>query len=142
MWKKPATYLTLIATLLTASMLFFPFATIIGPGGENLKIMYYEKLPYLVMLITILSGGIFSVLSYKRPFIQGRVCILVSLMLIGFQIWLGIDFIRYRNDMVFSPTMLFPLVGTALEMISARIALVEGMTLQAATSLKKVEKSR
>ena len=130
MWKKLTTYLTLIATLLVGLMLFFNFASIIGPEGEVLKIRYYEKIPYLVMLIMLISGCIFSVLTHRLPFLQARVCMLTGLMLIGFQIWLGVDFFNYHNQMVFSPTMLFPLTGAVLEIIAARKALADGMTLQ------------
>ena len=136
MWKKLTTYLTLIAALLVGSMFFCSFASIIGPEGEVLKIRYYEKIPYLVMLIMLISGCLFSVLTHKLPFLQARVCMLTGLMLIGFQIWLGVDFINYHSEMVFSPTMLFPLLGATLEIIAARRALVDGVTLQ---MFKKME---
>ena len=130
MWKKLTTYLTLTATLLVGSMFFCSFANIIGPEGEILKIRYYEKTPYLVMLIMLISGCMFSLLTHKLPFLQARVCMLTSLMLIGFQIWLGVDFFNYRNDMVFSLTILFPLLAASLEIIASRRAMIDGMTLQ------------
>lgn len=130
MWKKLTTYLTLIATLLVGSMFFCSFASIIGPEGDVLKIRYHEKIPYLVMLIMLISGCLFSVLTHKLPFLQARVCMLTGLMLIGFQIWLGVDFFNYHSEMVFSFSMLFPLLATSLEVIAARRALVDGMTLQ------------
>lgn len=130
MWKKLTTYLTLIATLLVGSMFFCSFASIIGPEGDVLKIRYHEKIPYLVMLIMLISGCLFSVLTHRLPFLQARVCMLTGLMLIGFQIWLGVDFFNYHSEMVFSLSMLFPLLAASLEIIAARRALVDGMTLQ------------
>jgi hypothetical protein len=62
--------------------------------------------------------------------------------MIGFQIWLGVDFFRYRNDMVFSFTMIFPLVSAILNIMAARSALVDAMTLQAVKTTKKVRKNR
>ena len=58
-------------------------------------------------------------------------------MLIGFQIWLGVDFFKYHNDMVFSPTMTFPLVAAVLDIMAARKALIDGMMLQTVKSMKK-----
>lgn len=130
MWKKLTTYLTLTSTLLVCSMFFCSFASIIGPEGCTVKIMYYEKMPYLVMMIMLLTGGLFSILTHRLPFLQARVCMLTGLMLIGFQIWLGVDFFNYRNDMVFSLTILFPLLAASLEIIASRRAMIEGMTLQ------------
>ena len=137
MWKKAHTYLIAIATILTISMFFCRFATIIGPEGEMLKIMYYEKIPYIVMLIMLMAGGICAFFCNRHPFLQARVCILTALMLIGFQLWLGIDFFRFRNDMVFSLTMLFPFAGAILDIIAARSALVDGVTLQAVKNIRK-----
>ena len=130
MWKKLTTYLTLTSTLLVCSMFFCSFASIIGPEGSTVKIMYYEKMPYLVMMIMLLTGGLFSILTHRLPFLQARVCMLTGLMLIGFQIWLGVDFFNYRNALVFSLTILFTLLAASLEIIASRRAMIEGMTLQ------------
>jgi hypothetical protein len=115
-------------------------ATILGPEGTELDIRYYEKIPYLVMLIMLLTAGICAIFSYKSRILQARVCILSALMFLGFQIWLGIDFLRFRHDMVFSITLLFPLVSAALNIIAARSNLVDEMTLQAVKSAKKARR--
>ena len=142
MWQRIQTLYIGIATALTAALFFSRMATIIGPEGSEVIIRYYEKLPYLVMLIMLLTAGICGIFSYKNRLLQARVCILTALMLLGFQIWLGIDFLRFRNDMVFSITLLFPLVSAALNIIAARSNLVDEMTLQAVKSAKKVRKRR
>lgn len=142
MWQRIQTLYIGIATALTAVLFFSRMATIIAPGGEELDIMYYEKLPYLIMLIMLLTAGICAFFSFKSWALQARVCMLSALMLIGFQIWLGVDFFRFRNDMVFSFTMIFPLVSAILNIMAARSALVDAMTLQAVKATKKVRKNR
>lgn len=142
MWKKIQTLYIISSILLTAAMFFCSFATIIGPDGYELKIMYYEKLPYLTMLIMLLTAGICSLFTFRQGFLQARVCTLTALMLIGFQIWLGIDFIRFRHDMVFSVTMLFPLAAAILDALAARSALVDAMAIQAAGKILKKNRKR
>ena len=142
MWKKTQTFYIIASTLLTTAMFFCSFATIIGPDGYELKIMYYEKLPYLTMLIMLLTAGICSLFTFRQGFLQARVCTLTALMLIGFQIWLGIDFIRFRHDMVFSVTMLFPLAAAILDALAARSALVDAMAIQAAGKILKKNRKR
>lgn len=137
MFRKIPTYLTLASALLVGAMFFFRFAAIIGPEGDVEKIMYYEKIPYLVMLIMLISGCLFSILTHKLPFLQARVCMLTGLMLTGFQIWLGVDFIKWHNEMIFSVTMLFPAAAAVLEITAARRALIDGMTLQAVKSMNR-----
>lgn len=117
-------------------------ATIIGPEGAEIDIRYYEKIPYLVMLIMLLTAGVCAIFSYKSRILQARVCILSALMFLGFQIWLGTDFLMYRHDMVFSITLFFPLVSAALNIIAARSNLVDEMTLQAVKSAKKARRRR
>ena len=117
-------------------------ATIIGPGGEELEIMYYEKRPFLVMLIMLLTAGICAIFTFKSWALQSRVCMLTALMLIGFQIWLGVDFLRFHKEMVFSLTLMFPLVSAILNIMAARSALVDAMTLQAVKTTKKVRKNK
>lgn len=142
MWKKSHTIYTILATLLITSMFFCRFATILGPEGEELTIMYYEKLPYLVMLIMLMAAGVCSIFSFKNGFLQARVCVLSALMLIGFQIWLGIDFLRFHSDMVFSITMTFPIAAAVLDMLAVRSALTGAVTVQAASRLLKSRKRR
>lgn len=142
MWQRIQTLYIGIATALTAAMFFCRMATIIGPEGNDIDIRYYEKLPYLMMLIMLLTAGVCAVFTYKSRLLQARVCILTALMLIGFQIWLGIDFIRYHNDMVFSITLLFPIVSAILNAIAAHGNLVDEMTLQAVKSAKKARKKK
>ena len=142
MWQRIQTLYIGIATALTAVLFFSRMATIIAPAGEELDIMYYEKLPYLIMLIMLLTAGICAGFCFKNWFLQARVCMLTALMLIGFQIWLGVDFFRFHNEMVFSFTMIFPLVSAILNIMAARSALVDAMTMQAVKTTRKVRKNR
>lgn len=142
MWQRIQTLYIGIATALTVALFFCRMATIIGPGGDDLHIMYHEKLPYLVMLIMLLTAGVCSIFSFKSWALQARVCMLTALLQIGFQIWLGVDFFRFRTEMVFSFTMIFPIVSAILNIMAARSALVDAMTMQAIKTTKKVRKNR
>ena len=142
MWQRIQTLYIGIAIALTAAMFLCPMATIIWQNGEELDIMYYEKLPYLVMLIMLLTAGICAIFSFKSWVLQARVSMLTALMMIGFQIWLGVDYFGFRGLMVFSCTMIFPLVSAILYIMAARSALVDAMTMQAVKTTKKVRKNK
>ena len=94
------------------------------------------------MLIMLMAAGVCSIFSFKNGFLQARVCVLSALMLIGFQIWLGVDFLRFHSDMVFSITMTFPIAAAVLDMLAARSALTGAVTVQAASRLLKSRKRR
>ncbi|MBR2857273.1 MAG: DUF4293 family protein [Bacteroidales bacterium] len=131
MWQRIQTLYLGISTALIFSMFFCTFATVIGPDGAEITIGYHEKLAYLTMLIMLFTAQVAATASFKAMFLQARVSIIAALMAVGLQIWLGVDFLRFRNEMVFSFTMLFPLAAAILDFMAARRSLVDEMTLTA-----------
>ena len=137
MWKRIQTlYLAISAGLIT-SMFFCRFATIIGPEGSEEIIRYYEKTPYLILLIMLITASIFTISTYRTRFLQARVCMLTALILAGFQIWLGIDFLMYRNEMIFSVTMLFPLAAAILDIMAAKRIMTDEFILMTHKKMKR-----
>lgn len=137
MWQRIQTLYLGISTALMFSMFFCIFATIVGPDGTEVTIAYREKLPYLVLMIMLLTAHIAAVSSFKAFFLQARVSMIAGLLAFGFQIWLGIDILRNLNDMSFSVTALFPLAAGVLDFMAAKRSLVDEMTVQAVKSARK-----
>ena len=142
MWQRIQTLYLIISTGLAASLFFCNIAEIIGPEGDCISIRYYEKSSYLVLMIMILAAQICAIFSYQSWILQARVSMIAALLLAGFQIWLGIDFIRLRNDMIFNITGVFPIACTILNVLAARAAMVDEMTLAAVKSVRKIRKRK
>lgn len=142
MWQRIQTLYLLISTGLIISLFFSNVAGIVAPGGEEINIRYYEKSAYLVLMIMILTAQICAVFSYKSRFLQARVCMIAALLLTGFQIWLGVDFFRMRNEMVFNISGVFPIACAILDVLAGRAAMIDELTLTAVKSAKKIRKSR
>lgn len=142
MWKSIQTLYLGISTVLMAALFFCNFATIIGPDGTEVTIRYYEKTPYLVLMIMTLTAHVCAVFSYKLRFLQARVCIITALLALGMQVWFFMDFMKFRNDMVFSITMVFPLVMTILDVMAAKNSMVDEMTVTAVRSVRRSRKGR
>ena len=140
MWKNLQTLYLGISTALIISLFFCNFATIIGPAGEELTIAYREKLPYLGMLIMLVTAHIAATASFKIPFLQARVAMIAALMSIGFQVWLAVDIIRFLDEMTFHITALFPLAAAVLNIMAAKRALVDEMTITAAKSIRSARR--
>ncbi len=142
MWQRIQTLYIAIATGLIASLFFCNIASIIGPAGEEIGIRYYEKSSFLVLMIMLLTAHVCALFCYKSWALQARVSMLACLLSLGFQIWLGIDFIRFRNEMVFNITGVFPLACVILDMLASRAAMVDQLTLSAIGSTRKARKNR
>ena len=137
MWQRIQTLYLGVATALMFSMFFCIFATIIGPDGAEITISYREKLPYLVLMVMLITAHIAATASFKTFFLQARVSVIAGLLALGFQIWIGIDILRNMNEMSFSFTALFPLAAAALDFMAAKRSMVDEMTVQAVKSTRK-----
>lgn len=142
MWQRIQTLYLGVATALMFSMFFCIFATIIGPDGAEITIAYREKLPYLVLMVMLITAHIAATASFKTFFLQARVSVIAGLLALGFQIWIGIDILRNINEMSFSFTALFPLAASALDFMAAKRSMVDEMTVQAVRSTRKSRRKK
>ena len=99
-------------------------------------------MPYLVLLIMLITAHIAATASYKTFFLQARVSIIAGLLAFGFQTWIGIDILRNMDDMSFSFTALFPLAAGVLDFMAAKRSMVDEMTVMAVKSAKKARKRK
>ncbi len=142
MWQRIQTLYSGIAAAIVFAMFFCTFATIIGPDGAKVTIIYSEKIAYLSLMIMMFIAQIATAASFKAFFLQARVAVIAGLLALGFQIWLGIDIFRNINVMSFNVTALFPLVVSALDFMTAQRSMVDEMTLQAVKSTRKNRRKR
>ena len=137
MLKRIQTLYLAVSTALILSMFFCKFGTIIGETGSDAVIRYYEKTAYLLMNIMLLTANIFALFNFKNPLLQGRVSLIAGMLMIGFQVWLGVDYLTYKDQMIFSVTILFPLLEAFLNIMAARSAMIDGVTVQAIHNRRK-----
>ena len=142
MWQRIQTLYLGLAAAIVFAMFFYTFATIIGPDGTKITIVYSEKIAYLSLMIMMFIAQVAAAASFKAFFLQARVSVIAGLLAIGFQIWLGIDILRNMDGMSFNVTALFPLVAAALDFMAAQRSMVDEMTLQAVKSTRKNRRKR
>ncbi len=123
-------------------MFFCKFATIIGPDGDEAVIRYSEKIPYLLFIIMLFTANMIALLSFKTRMLQMRVCGLAAIMLVAFQIWLGVDVIRNMKLMVFSFTSVFPIVAAILDILAARNIMQDEAMVVASSRLRSARKRK
>ena len=142
MWQRIQTLYLTIATALLASMFFCKFATIVGPQGNDLEIMYWEKIPYVTLLAISTLGNIFSLLAFKIRMPQMRVATGAAILLLAFQCWIVVDLARNWNEMSFSVTALFPLIAAILDIMAARSILLDEAMVQSSARLRASKRKR
>ena len=142
MWQRIQTLYLAIATALLASMFFCKFATIVGPQGNDLEIMYWEKIPYVTLLAISTIGNIFSLFAFKIRMPQMRVATGAAILLLAFQCWIVVDLARNWNEMSFSVTALFPLIAAILDILAARSILLDEAMVQSSARLRASKRKR
>ena len=142
MWQRIQTLYLGISTAIIFSMFFCTFAIIAGPDGSEVTIRYSEKLPYLTLMIMLITSHIAAVASFKTFFLQARVSTIAALLALGFQVWLAVDMFINRDIMSFSFTAMFPLIASFLDIIAAKKSMVDEMTVQAVKGVRKLRKNR
>lgn len=142
MWQRIQTLYLAIATALLASMFFCKFATIVGPQGNDLEIMYWEKIPYVTLLAISTLGNIFSLFAFKIRMPQMRVATGAAILLLAFQCWIVVDLARNWNEMSFSVTALFPLIAAILDIMAARSILLDEAMVQSSARLRASKRKR
>lgn len=142
MWQRIQTLYLGISTALIFSMFFCDFATIVGADGAEAVIAYREKLPYLVLMIMLLTAHIAATASFKTFFLQARVSVIAGLLALGFQAWIAIDILQNMKDMTFSFTAVFPFAAAVLDLMSAKRSMVDELTVQTVRQARKIRKNR
>ena len=142
MWQRIQTLYLAIALALVGSLFFCKMATILGADGALETIKFTEKTGYLLCIIMLFTANLLSLLTFKFRMLQMRVCIITALMLLGFQIWIAVDFFNNKAQFVYSFTAVFPLVAAILDVIAARAILMDEAMVREANRLRKSKKNR
>jgi len=133
MWQRVQTlYLALSVALI--AMMFFS-----NKAGD---ISYLSYVPYIILMSITLLLEILALTTWKHRVFQFRTAILSSLILIGFQVWLAVDFFVTGNDPVFHVTAVFPAVAVILNVLAARGIWADELMVRSASRLRRAKKTK
>lgn len=127
-----------IATILIGSLFFSRFATVFGEGES--AILYREYTPYLLFAIMTFLANLISLGLFKARMIQMRLCIISAIVLLAFQIWIGVDYFKNMDDMVYSFTAIFPVIAAILDVLAARNIMLDEAMVQSAARLRSTKR--
>jgi len=135
MWKKPHNWLIAAAALLIIVMLGMDVCHAVNPEtGVHYAIRFKDRLIYIIFIVLSFIISDVTLLSAKQPFYQVFLAITNAILLLGFQIWIFVDFFTtklpsgLRLSSVYSLSIgaLFPLIAIILLVLSVRLAANEG----------------
>ena len=149
MWQRIQTLYLAISTILMAFMLFSVKAvTVAGDGAEIETYKYLAYIPYAVLIIIILLLDVLALTTYKIRVFQYRTTVLVALITLGLQIWLGIEFFVNLSSgddstrMIYKLNVVFPIVCVILDVLAARGILADQLLVESTYRLRTDKKNR
>lgn len=149
MWKKLQTWLLIAAAVAIAAMGAVDFCWTLDPStSEKFSLKFIEHRQFLIITFVTFMLSVIIFFHYDKRIMQLRLCLLNSLILFGFQIWILIEFfILHRQDSSFtlSTGAVLPLAAILLYLFSSRLILKDEATHmfdEAATSGKRKRERR
>ena len=135
MWKKPHNWLIAAAALLIIVLLGMDVCHAVNPEtGVHYAIRFKDRLIYIIFIVLSFVISDVTLLSARQPFYQVFLAITNAILLLGFQIWILVEFyttklqtgLRLSSVYSLSIGTVFPLIAIILLVLAVRFAADEG----------------
>ena len=146
MWKKPHNWLIAVAALLIIVLLGMDVCHAVNPEtGVHYAVRFKDRLIYILFIVLSFIISDVTLLSAKKPFYQVFLAITNAIVLLGFQIWIFVDFFTtklpsgLKMSTVYSLSIgsIFPLISIILLVIAVKLAADEGTAQRIAAAFSK-----
>lgn len=146
MWKKPHNWLIAAAALLVIVLLGMNVCTAVNPEtGMHYAVAFKDRLIYILFIVLSFIISDVTLLSAKKPFYQVFLAIVNAIVLLGFQIWILVEFFTtklpsgLKMSSVYSLSIgaVFPLVAIILLVLAVKRAADEGTAQRIAAAFEK-----
>lgn len=146
MWKKPHNWLIAAAALLVIVLLGMDVCHAVNPEtGVHYAVAFKDRLIYILFIVLSFIISDVTLLSAKKPFYQVFLAIVNAIVLLGFQIWVFVDFfttklqtgLKMSSVYTLSAGAVFPLMAIILLVLAVRFAADEGTAQRIAGAFEK-----
>ncbi|MCI1639997.1 MAG: DUF4293 domain-containing protein [Bacteroidales bacterium] len=140
MWQRIQTLYLSVSTCLIAILLFSHLGTAIGTNGKVSYVNYVEKIPYLILICSILAADIIALITFRFRMFQMRIAVIAALLSLGFQIWIAVDYFKAPDGLVFRYTAIFPLIACIMDFLAAKGILSDQLIVESASHLRAAKR--
>ena len=146
MWKKAHNWLIAVAALLVVVLLGLDVCTAVNPEtGVHYAVRFTDRLIYILFIVLSFIISDVTLLSAKKPFYQVFLAIVNAIVLLGFQIWILVDFfttklpsgLKMSSVYKLSIGSIFPALAIILLVLAVKRAADEGTAERIARAFEK-----
>lgn len=120
-WKRIQTLFIAMAGALMLSTLFLEMcrASVPSPEGAPLTIKFHERYQFMIFSFVTFALTVVTIGYYRQRIMQIRLCLLNSILLLFYQIWLTVAFFQLKEAFIFTVAAIFPLIAIILLLTAA-----------------------
>lgn len=117
-----------------------PVSTLVDGTQEQTVQRYVDDLTSISLILMSFALITVTIFDFKKRIRQMRMCTICSLLLTGFQIFLGIKFFTRADDQIFSVTAVFPIAAAILCFIAMRYIARDEALIMSASRLRSTRR--
>jgi len=91
-------------------------------SGELVRysIKFIDKSQFLIFIFTNFALSVITIAYFKVRMMQIRLCIMNSLLLLGFQIWIVVEYFKLNSVYTFTIFSIFPVISIILLLLAIK----------------------
>lgn len=115
----------------------------IDPSSEaRTSLKFIEHTPFMILTIVTTVLSVTAIFYRKQYIMQVRVCIINMLILLGYQIWILVYFLKFKEVFTFTFFSLVPLLCILLHFLAMRYSWRDATLVIAHDLQDKVKKNK
>ncbi|MCF0164142.1 MAG: DUF4293 family protein [Bacteroidales bacterium] len=144
-WRRFQTLLLVIVAGLLLTHFWVDFCyTMVNEEGASEPVKYsirfVDRSQFLIFTLTTFMIAVTTIAYSKARLMQIRLCIMNMLLLLGYQIWIVVEFFKLKQAFTFTIASLFPFACIVLLLLAVRYIWRDEATAIAAGILVKNKK--
>lgn len=140
MWQRVQTLYFAISTALLLVLTFGTAGSIITPDAPVEDIRYISRLPYAILIIASLAGNAVSLFCWGHRPLQLKLGTICCILLLGLQIWIGVDYFTMDKAFVFKWTAIFPLIAAIFDILAIRGVTADELLVRSSSRLRAAKR--
>lgn len=142
MWQRFQTLLLLIVAGLLLAMFMTDMCYTLTEAGRY-SIRFTERSQFLIFTFTTFVLSILTIANFKKRLLQIRICIINTILLVAYQVWILIEFFKINEVYSLTIPALFPAICVILLILAIRyIGRDEAMVMVHGTIVKHKKNKR
>ena len=103
-------------------------------------VLGFDKTAFVVLASVSLALEFLALTVYRHRVFQMRTAVFAALILLGLQIWIGVDYFSAADKGAFGIATVLPAVAIILDVLAARAILADELLVRSASRLRSAKK--